>query len=247
VKTTPRFLMSVVVPCYNEENRLEPTLSETLRYMETTFSKPFEIVFADDGSTDATASILEKARASFSSIPIEIVRLARNEGKGGAVKAGVLQARGEKIIVMDADFSIDVRETPKFLDALDSYDVVIGTKKHLLTRTLNKQKRPRRFLGKGFTILTNFALGLTFTDITCGFKGFRAEAAKDLFGRQTLKRWSYDSEILFLGKTRKYRMAELPVTWYHVEGSKVHVVKDTLRSFRELVRIRFNQATGRYK
>jgi len=177
---------------------------------------------------------------------VEIVDLPEKQGKGWAVKAGVLRAGGDKILVMDADFSIDIQVTPAFLTALDDHDVVIGTKKHHMTQTLESQNTLRKFLGKGFTRLTNLLLGLKYTDITCGFKGFRAEAAKDLFGRQRMKRWSYDSEILFLADKSRYRTCEIPVTWFHVVGSKVSPFRDVFSSFRELLSIRANQILGKY-
>ena len=102
-------------------------------------------------------------------------------------------------------------------------------------------------MGKGFTMLTNSVLGLRFTDITCGFKGFRSEAAKDIFGRQLMKGWAYDAETLFLGKHLKYSSTEIPVRWFHVEGSKVSPFSDAVRSLKDLMSIIFNYHSGKYK
>ncbi len=241
-----RFPLSVVVPCYNEENRLEPTLTKALDFMMAHYPQPLEVVFANDGSTDGTRKLLEAVPARFPRISFEIVDLPKNQGKGWAVKAGVLRAGGDKILVMDADFSIDLQVTPAFLEALENHDVVIGTKKHHMTQTLESQNPLRKMLGKGFTRLTDVFLGLKYTDITCGFKGFRAEAAKTLFGLQRMKRWSYDSEILFLADRKGYRVSEIPVIWFHVVGSKVSPFRDVFSSFRELLSIRANQILGRY-
>lgn len=246
VNSEARYPLTVVVPCYNEEKRLEPTLSNTLAYMEAHFPRPFEIVFANDGSTDGTRNLLEEVRKKFPGISMKIVDLEKNQGKGWAVRAGVLAADGGKILVMDADFSIDVKVTPAFLAALDAHEVVIGTKKHQMTQTLESQNPLRKFLGKGFTRLTNIVLGLHCTDITCGFKGFRRDEARDLFERQRLKRWSYDSEILFLAARRGYEIFEIPVTWFHVEGSKVSPFRDVFESLKELLSIPLNRALGRY-
>ena len=238
--------LSIVIPCYNEERRLEPKLSEAIRYFRAGLRTPFEIVLVDDGSTDRTRDLLEEARTRFAPLPVFVLGDAPNQGKGQAVKTGVLATRGEKILVMDADFSIDIGEMFKFLDALDAYDAAIGTKKHLLTETEKPQGIARRVLGKGFTALTNVFLGIRFTDITCGLKGFRGPAGRDVFGRQRIKRWSYDAETLFLLKKRGYASVEVPVRWRHEEDSKVRTLKAIVSSFRELLAIRWNSAARRY-
>ncbi len=244
---SPRLPLSIVIPCYNEENRLEPKLSLSLTYMESSLRAPFEVVFVNDGSTDGTQGLLEAVKQKFTRVRIEIVHYSPNRGKGYAVRAGVLRAEGEKILVMDSDFSIEISEMFKFVEALDSVDVAIGTKKHHLTQTVIHQSPLRKFLGKGFTVLTNLLLGLRFTDITCGLKGFRAEAGKDIFGRQRINRWSYDSETLFLAKKLGHKAIEIPVRWHHEERSKVSPYLDTARSFKELMAILLNYYGGKYK
>ncbi|MGD0783349.1 MAG: hypothetical protein ABSA30_10880, partial [Candidatus Aminicenantales bacterium] len=151
-----------------------------------------------------------------------------------------------KIIIMDADFSIDLSETGRFIEALDAVPAAIGTKKHLLTRTEKPQGALRSFLGRGFTKLTNLFLGLNFTDITCGLKAFRGDAGRDIFGRQLINRWSYDSETLFLARRLKYEVVEIPVKWHHEEESKVKTVGAMVSSFRELVAIRLHAWRGTY-
>lgn len=238
--------VSLVIPVYNEERRLEPRLSESLNYLGVSLNQPFEIIFVNDGSTDKTLEILVQTKERFSKLDIKIVSYEKNQGKGYAVKMGVLESRGEKIIVSDADFSVDLEELNVFLKNLDNFDIVIGSKKHLQTDTLKHQKIPRRVLGLGFTWLSNLVLGLNFTDITCGFRGFRSFVAKDLFSKQVMKRWSYDAEVLFLAKKKKYRTLEIPVKWHHIEGSKVSPLLDSLRSLKDLVSIVFNFYHGKY-
>lgn len=239
--------ISIVIPCFNEERRLEPGLSRALAYLTTAISAPCEVVFVDDGSTDRTVELLQRAREQFGHVRVEVVRYPHNRGKGYAVRRGVLQATGDIIIVMDADFSVDLREVDRFLEQLSTYDVVIGTKKHLLTETLKHQKIPRRILGKAFTLLTNLMLGLRFTDITCGFKAFRTPAAQHVFQVQKIHRWAYDAETLFLARRFGYKVLELPVRWHHVEGSKVSPGVDTVRSFADLIRILSSYYCGRYR
>ncbi len=231
--------VSIIIPCYNEEKRLEPGISEATDFFYSRLGRHFELVFVNDGSTDQTGEVLKKWRNKYSYIPIEIIEYSPNRGKGYAVKTGMLAARGRKLITSDADFSIDLEEIFRFVEKLDEYEIVIGTKKHEETQSLKKQSVMRQFLGRGFTKLTNFLLGINFSDITCGLKGFRQEVARELFSRQHLERWSYDAEILYLASRRQYNILEVPVRWKHVEGSKVIPLLDTIRSLKELLAIIF--------
>ncbi len=241
-------MLSIVIPYYNEEKRLDSgeKLIDGVKSILTIFKNPLEFILVDDGSLDNTAIILNRVRESLNDVSMKVVSYLPNRGKGYAVKQGVLNCKGDKIIVMDADFSIDIAEIPRFVQELDSYDVVVGSKKHLLTQTRKKQKVPRRILGKGYTSITNHLLGLNLTDITCGFKAFQSEAGKNIFKRQRIDRWAYDSETLFIAKKLNYSLKELPVSWYHVEGSRVNPIADTGKSFKDLIRILFNNYHGKY-
>lgn len=239
--------VSIVIPAYNEENRLEPRLSQSINFLTANLHQSFEIIFVNDGSIDKTLDVLSQIKEIFNKLDIKIISYDKNQGKGYAVNRGVLESRGKKIIVSDADFSVDLTELIVFLKNLDEFDIVIGSKKHLQTDTLKPQKIPRRLLGLGFTWLSNLVLGLNFTDITCGFRGFRSGVAKDLFSKQLMKRWSYDAEVLFLARMKNYRTLELPVKWYHVEGSKVSPLFDSLGSLKDLATIIWNYYYGNYR
>ncbi len=231
--------ISFVIPCYNEAQRLEPGFSAAMEFFVHRLGPRFEIILVNDGSTDETATVLKEVQSKLSDIPIRIIEYWPNRGKGFAVKTGILAAQGQKIVQSDADFSVDLEEAIKFIEKLDEYDLVIGSKKHEATQSLRHQSVARRFLGKGFTQLTNLWLGINFSDITCGLKAFRQEAAKEIFSQQRLKRWAYDAEILFLATKKGYKILELPVRWHHVEGSKVMPFLDIIRSFKELLAIRW--------
>jgi len=239
--------VSIVIPCYNEERRLEPTLSLSLDWISARMRAPFEMILVNDGSTDRTRDVLERVKKKYSSLAIEIVSYPQNRGKGYAVKTGVLGAQGEKIAVMDADFSVELEEMLKFLEKLDQHDIVIGTKKHAFSQSDKHQKLTRRILGKGFTLLANVLLGIHFSDITCGLKAFRADVAKTIFARQRMERFSYDAEILFLAKRISCNIAELPIKWHHVEGGTVSALKETARSLKDLAAILFNKYTRKYE
>lgn len=238
---------SIVIPCYNEGKRIQPLLDRAMDRIQSLLEGTFELVFVNDGSTDNTVEVLKKAFNGRPGMKTEIIGYRNNKGKGNAVKEGVLHAKGGKIIVMDADFSIDLDEIPKALKELDRFDIVVGSKKHSLAKSVKHQKLPRRIMGKGFTMLTNAVLGLNFTDITCGFKGFKSAPAKNIFGRQMMNGWAYDSETLFLAKKLGYTSLEMPVKWHHIDGSKVSPVYDAVKSLRDLTAIIFNYYSGGYE
>ena len=238
--------VSIVLPCFNEARRLPDRLPEALAYFRAHMTESFELLFVDDGSTDETAAVLRRVQAQHPDIPIVIERYPSNRGKGYAVRYGVLRSRGGKILVMDADFSISLAEMEKCLAQLDRYDIVVGSKKHGQTQTVKHQRLIRRWLGKSYTVFINYMLGLAFTDITCGLKGFRGAVARDLFRRQRIERWGYDAETLFLARQLHYRTAEVPVRWHHIEGSKVFPLVDVLRSAYDLGLILLTYWSGGY-
>ncbi len=178
-------MISIVIPFYNEEKRLESgkVLDIAIKKLVSEFKTKLEFILVDDGSKDNTVKLLEKIKKKNRKTLIEIINYKPNKGKGS------------KIIIMDADFSIDLRETKTFVKQLNKFDIVIGTKKHFLTQTMKKQSQPRRILGKCFTLVTNMMLGLNYTDITCGFKGFKSPVGKKLFGMQSINRWAFDSVV----------------------------------------------------
>jgi dolichyl-phosphate beta-glucosyltransferase len=239
--------VSIVIPCYNEAHRLQPGATAAVQRMAQLLPAPFEVVWVNDGSTDETQSLLQALQAQFPRMVMQFIGYASNRGKGHAVRRGVLAARGEKILVMDADFAIDLGDMDGFLQDLERYDVVIGSKKRAETKTVQAQGPLRRFLGKSFTVCTSAVLGLRCTDITCGLKGFRREVAQAIFGQQRVDRWAYDAETLFLVRRCDYRLHERPVTWLHVEGSKVSPMMDTMHSAKDLLVIIMNYWTGRYR
>ena len=249
-------MISVVIPFYNEEQRLDSGvkliegIKSILSFFETELSaypKDYlEFVLVDDGSLDNTATILNRVKESLSNIPIRVLSYLPNRGKGYAVKQGVLNCNGDKIIVMDADFSVDLVEIPKFVKELDSYDLVIGSKNLLQKHPNNFKGFIRRCLGKGHTLIANTLLGIKFTDITCGFKAYRGQQARKMFKKQIINRWSYESESLFIAKKLGYAVKEFSVKWSHMEGSKVNPLIDAYRSIRDLLIIRLNDQLGKY-
>ncbi|MBI4058131.1 glycosyltransferase family 2 protein [Candidatus Gottesmanbacteria bacterium] len=234
-------LVSIVIPCYNEERRIE-ALRRSLSAVRM-FPFKTELILVDDGSTDGT---VKKARRILTSFRHTILRHRHNLGKGAAVKTGILAARGQFIIFSDADFSTPIEEISKLLQALETCDVVIGVRRHPKSNVLRHQPKLREFLGHVFTQLTNFFLIPGIYDATCGFKGYRKEPARILFTAMKIKGWAFDAEILFLVRKYRMRIAQVPVKWSDNPATKVYLLRDGLLSLLDLVKIRWFDLIGVY-
>ena len=238
-------MLSVVIPVFNEEAGLRAALEQTGRFLATHESGGHEIVVCDDGSRDGSAKLAESLAAQW---PVRVLRWEQNRGKGAVVRDGMLAARGDPVLFMDADLSTPLDELPRFLAALkEGADVAIATRKHHGARIERPQPWHRVALGKNYTRLANALLGLHVSDFTCGFKLFTAAAAKAVFSRQRLDRWSFDAEIVFLAHRLGLRVAELPVRWADRPDSRVRVGSAVWKSLLELLEIRRAARRGLYR
>jgi glycosyltransferase involved in cell wall biosynthesis len=237
--------VSLVIPAFNEAARLGPSLEAVADFLARRHPS-HEIIVVDDGSRDGTADLVERGYGRDSRV--RLARHARNEGKGQAVKHGVLMARGSYVFFSDADLSVPVDTLPVFLEALSAgrCDVAVGSRQSPGAVIEVPQPAYRRLLGDGYSRLSRAMLRLPVSDVTCGFKGFRGEVARDLFSRQRLRDWSFDSEILYLARRRGYRVLEIPVRWRDDRATKVRLSRDIAGSFWGLVRIRAGAWLGRY-
>ena len=204
------------------------------------------MLVVDDGSTDATAKVVELARAEFPEL--RLLSNGRNRGKGFSVRHGMLEARGEIAIFTDADLSAPIDEADKLLAALrdGAYDVAIGSRG--VDRGLIEvhQSALRERAGIIFNRIVRGVTGLPFHDTQCGFKAVRREKARVIFEQQRTEGFGFDPEILFLARRRGMPITEVPVRWAHDPASKVRVFGDSLRMFLDLLRIRWNAVVGRY-
>jgi glycosyltransferase involved in cell wall biosynthesis len=218
-----------VVPAYNEARRLETSLLPLIEFVRDAEA---ELILVDDGSDDATSSV---AAAHLAGVPqAKLVRLALNSGKGAAVRAGVARARGRAIVFMDADLATDLNDVPTLVEALDHADVAIGSRV-VPGATVEGASGARVRMGRTFNRLTRMVTGLTLRDTQCGFKAFRAPAAQLLFHLAVVDGFAFDVEILALARRIGYRVAEVPVHWHAVEGSRVDVLRDPARMMRDVV------------
>jgi dolichyl-phosphate beta-glucosyltransferase len=245
VPLLPRSI-SIIIPAYNEQTRLPETLSRIEDYFRTADWEFHEILVVDDGSKDKTA---EAAEAVARTNPnVRVLRNPGNRGKGYSVRHGMLEARGQWRLFSDADLSAPIEELEKLRCTVASgnYEVAIGSR--AIDRSLIGVHQPgfRENMGRFFNLVMRAATGLAIADTQCGFKLFRADVAEEIFSRQQLERFGFDAEILFIAKQRGYRIAEVPVRWNHVEGSKVGMMTG-LHAFGELAEVRLNDLRGKYR
>jgi dolichyl-phosphate beta-glucosyltransferase len=236
--------LSVIIPAYNEEERIGSTLERVAAYMKV-HVRELEIVVVDDGSTDGTRELLQKMSTGIPGL--RVIHITRNRGKGHAVRTGMLAARGRLRLLSDADLSTPIEEVERLLPWLDEgAHVVIGSRGLRSSEIEVHQPWHRESMGKTFNLLVRL-LGLSrFRDTQCGFKVFRAETAEEVFSRSLMEGFSFDVEVLFLAERLGYRVREVPVRWRHVPASRVRVVRDSLGMLLDLVVIRMRWFLGRY-
>lgn len=236
--------LSIVIPAYNEEKRIGASLEKILAYAEAR-AMACEIVIADDGCRDNTEKVVKEVVGTR--MPLVYLKGGVNRGKGNAVKRGMQGSTGQFSLLTDADLSTPIEEFDKFIPLLTAPDaVVVGNRKTTGSNVIKRQNWLRENMGKGFTLFTNIILGMRESDFTCGFKVFGAQARERIFKSAIIDRWGYDAELLFLAKLYGYSIGNVPVIWENSEATKVNLVVDTARTFKELFEIRLNWVRGRY-
>jgi len=232
--------LSVVIPCYNEDTRIEATLEHTISYLQAK-GIDYEIIVVDDGCFDNTRNVVEK----FTKQKVKITNKRKNRGKGYSVKQGMLLADKKYILFMDADNSTRIDEIEQFMEHVDSQDIIIASRN--LPESILPIKQPfiRSCLGKLFPLFVRLLVVRGIKDTQCGFKLFKRPVAQRLLRLQTLNRFAFDVELLFLASQKGYHIKELPVTWRNDERSTVRLFTP-LKMFVSLFTIRFNQLMGRY-
>ncbi|MBI2370189.1 MAG: glycosyltransferase family 2 protein [Deltaproteobacteria bacterium] len=236
--------LSVVVPAYNEACILGSTIPTISKYLKAE-QIDYEYVFVDDGSTDGTADVLMKLTSGQ---PSTLLRNDRNMGKGFSVQRGMLHASGEYVLFTDADLSTPIEMASELLRwAQQGYDVVIGSRRLPTSKTVVHQPRYRELLGEVFYWLVRVFILPQIRDTNCGFKLFRRDVARAVFRRQTLRRWGFDVETLFIATKLGLSIREVPVSWYNVRDTKVRLIQATLETLGELARIKLNDWKGLYE
>ncbi len=235
--TLPAF--SLVIPAYNEAQRIGQSLRKVLQYLREE-SPESEVIVVDDGSTDATSTIVQEAFREAGGISTRLLRQAPNHGKGWAVRTGLNAATRPVGLFSDADLSTPITEAPKLLEPIfaDEVDVAFGSR--ALNRDLIgvRQAWHREQGGRVFNLVVRVATGLPFWDTQCGFKAFHLERFRPILAQAESDGFGFDVELLYLARQANLRLREIPVRWDHNDGSKVSFLRDSMRMLREIIALR---------
>lgn len=232
---------SIIIPTYNEEKRISKTIKKILEFLEN--KKDFELIVVNDGSKDKTSQVV----TSFKDTNIRLLEFSPNHGKGFAVKQGMLNAKGEIILFSDADLSTPIEEFDKLLKYIKNFDIVIGSRSIKGANVVKHQPFYRELMGKIFNKIVRLFTIKGIIDTQCGFKMFTQKAAKDVFSRTKINGFGFDVEALFIARKLGYKIKEVPITWINDEQTKISPIKDSLKMFIEVLKVRINYWKGYYK
>jgi dolichyl-phosphate beta-glucosyltransferase len=236
--------LSIVIPAYNEELRLPASLEKIAAYVRE--KRPnTEVLVVDDGSVDRTAAVAESWRDRLPRL--RVLSNGTNRGKGFSVRHGSLEAQGRIVLFTDADLSSPIEEAEKLFSALQTYDVAIGSR--AMDRSLIEVRESpfREVAGIIFNKIVRFTLWLPIVDTQCGFKAFRRERCRIIFEQQTIERFGFDPELLYLARHHGLAIKEVPVRWAHSPATKVNMLRDSVLMFLDVFVIRWNGVRGRYR
>ena len=230
--------VSIVIPAYNEVHRLEASIRALREYLGSV-RWTHEVILVVERCADGTLELarqLTEGDAGF-----ELIGNKAHRGKGCAVRTGILRARGEIAFFMDADLSTPLPEMDRFLARFEEprwVDVLVGNRQHAHSAILKRQSFARRKMGQGFNALLRLLVGIELADTQCGFKAFRRQAREAIFSRQKLDGFAFDVEVLLLAARLGFKVEDMPVHWIDSRGSKVRIVRDSLRMLFDAMRVR---------
>lgn len=248
--------LSLIVPAYNEEERLSTMMDATMEYLKQKKSSTkdenysYEVIIVDDGSKDKTSEVALQYVKKFGADTVRLLKLAKNQGKGGAVQQGMLHARGKYLLMVDADGATEISDLDKLFGRMkaiekDGHGIVVGSRAHLAETAVAKRKWYRNILMYGFNFLVSSLCVRNIKDTQCGFKLFTRKTAEVLFSTQHLRRWSFDVELLHVAqRLGNIPTAEVSVIWTEIPGSKLNVLTSSFLMGRDLVVIRLAYTLG---
>jgi dolichyl-phosphate beta-glucosyltransferase len=240
----PGVNLSIVVPAFNEEKRIESPLDEVIHYLRNQFEQ-WELIYSDDGSTDKTLEKLRKLQEKYPEI--KVVGVPNNRGKGSAVRIGMSAASGNVILFSDTDFSTPIQETERLLKYLnEGYDVAIGSRGLSDSQVEVHQPWPREMMGKMFNTMLHSLLPIEFMDTQCGFKMFSRKAVDIILPKMYLESFAFDVEILIIAQVNSLRIVEVPVIWRNVLDSRVHPIRNSVEMIRDVLKVRHRLAMNLY-
>ena len=239
---------SIVIPAYNESERIRASLDKILAFIATNpeYSGKTELLVVNDGSSDDTAATVQSYLPGNPTV--RLIENPGNRGKGYSVRNGMLQATGSNLLFSDADLSSPIDEASKLFQSLDAgADVAIGSRWLDASTQTERQSFFRQSIGRTFNVLLRIILGIKQKDTQCGFKAFSRRAAEEIFPRQWIEGWGFDPELIFLANRFRFKVVEVPVQWAHDARSKLNPVADGFRMGMEVLQIRWNALIGRYR
>ena len=236
----PRF--SLVIPAFNEADRIARTLRESLRYLEAT-SPDSEMIVVNDGSTDATSEVVRDVFSEPTRVATRLLEHFPNRGKGAAVRQGLLAASKPIGLFSDADLSTPIEEARKLVEPIAAGELDVAFGSRALDRTLIGHRQPwrREQGGRVFNLIVRLATGLPFWDTQCGFKAFRLDVFRPILETAKTDGFGFDVELLYLARKAGLRLEEIPVRWNHNEGSKMRLVRDTANMLQEIATLRLRR------
>ncbi len=235
---------SIIIPAYNEGARLGTTLDRVLNYVAAQ-RWDAEVIVVNDGSRDQTPDLVRSYAQTHPAL--RLLENPGNRGKGYSVRNGMLHAAGEILLFSDADLSSPIEEAIKLFAAIRSgADIAIGSRWLQPELQAHRQSVLRQFYGRIFNLALRILLGLKFKDTQCGFKAFTCKAAQTIFPLQEIERWGFDPELLYLARRSGLKVKEVAVVWSHSEGTRINPLRDGLRMFAEVLKIRWNALMGKY-
>ncbi|MBD3271211.1 MAG: glycosyltransferase [Elusimicrobia bacterium] len=235
--------LSIIIPAYNEADRLTPTLNDITVYLSLLDSDS-EIILVNDGSQDATEQVIRKYMNNLDDMlrfktQIIYIPLKQNLGKGAALKRGLTEAQGEYVLYTDADNSTSIRELQKLIPFMNNnFDIVIGSRSIAGSNIVQRQNLLRQSMGKIFNFLVRMFVMKDFIDTQCGFKLFRLAALKKILPHTKITGFAFDVELLYLAKKSKFKIIEVPITWNNHPKSHVHLLSSSLRMLKDLMKIK---------
>jgi glycosyltransferase involved in cell wall biosynthesis len=236
--------LTIIVPSFNEERRLPPSLEKIAAYVNAS-GRRTEVLVVDDGSTDRTAEVAGSFANRIANL--RVLKNGENRGKGYSVRHGMIEAKGENVLFTDADLSAPIEQADQLLDALDQYDVAIGSRAVDRSLITVHESLFREFAGIVFNRIVRIVLWLPFVDTQCGFKAFRRERCRIIFEQQRIERFGFDPELLYLARHHGLKSTEIPVRWAHSPATKINMLRDSILMFIDVFTVRWNSLLGRYR
>jgi glycosyltransferase involved in cell wall biosynthesis len=250
-----KYDISIVIPCYNEEQRVISTLNTIVSFMNQ-YNPSFEVIVVDDGSKDSSVSLIKNYLASRNNI---FLIENPHKGKGYAVRTGILMSNGKYVLMSDADLATPIEEIKRLLVWVEgnNFDIAIASREGLGAKR-NEEPFLRHIMGRVFNLLIKIIVGLYYNDTQCGFKLFNGDVARDIFTRMVLfgdsskivkypKVTAFDVEFLVIAKNDKLKVKEVPVPWTYVPTKRVSAIRDSTLMLMEIIKIRLNDLFGKYQ